>query len=674
MKLANYRLDIQGLRAIAVILVVITHSQIFPLAGGYVGVDIFFVISGFIITATLMRELETNGKISLSGFYARRFLRLLPTATIVIVVIVVGTTLIMSPVGSVSVYNDATWSDLFAANFRFLATEADYFAQGSLPSPFQHYWSLSVEEQFYALWPLLLIGTAAIKKDRAKRFKLIVAVAVVLIVSSLISSIVITYTAALLAYFSPITRAWELCIGALIAILGSRLVIKSARINFALVLVGLAAILLSAFVYGPRTPFPGFLALVPVLGAAALIVAGNSGHENALTRYLIANRFMVWIGSISYALYLWHWVTLTLWHWQLGKPADPLQATGLIALAVGLAWATTKFIEKPIRNQYWLKSHPLVTIGSALAVIGITVAILAAITQTLPKGHAPAVKPKVDPNSSSRILRQQYANELELALQTKELPKTLTPPILNPDKGTGEWNACFQQKSNIATPDTEKCVFGDPEGTKTYWLIGDSHARNWMPALNEIAKKRHAKLIFHARNSCPFIFKAFYSSQLRADYLACPITNKWYVSELTKNPADALFYASYYDLVDRHLDENLQGLEKLSGLAKRTFILGDTPGHDFQVPQCLARHSANISNCTVSTDESLKPRTITAIREKAQQLGLNYVDTYPWVCKDGLCPAVINKVMIYRDAHHLTMAASSYLTQQLYMAVRWKLN
>ena len=675
MNLERFRYDIQGLRALAVILVVLNHSQIIPLSGGYIGVDVFFVISGFIITGALLRELEINSRIAMADFYARRIKRLLPTALLVTIVLVVGTTIIMTPRGSVSVYSDATWANLFAANFRLVATQADYFAQGSLPSPFQHYWSLSVEEQFYVLWPLILICVSLKIKQVTTRRVVILLVSAIVILVSFITSVSMTITDPLMAYFSPLSRAWELTTGAAIAVISTSVRVTNSKFSFWLRLIGVLLIFSAAIFYTSETPFPGSLALLPVVGAASIIFAGNGPTSDFISKNLLSNRFMVWLGSISYGLYLWHWATLTLWHWATNRPADPWQATLLVALAILLAWVTTKFLEEPIRKNKLFGTSPWKSIGSGIALLAITVSVILYITPRPHDNSDLTPSPSVDSASSSRLYKEKYDKALTAAISLQKLPENLKPDILVPDEGLTNWGrGCFQSKASKSDPPSENCVFGDLQGSKTYWLIGDSHARSWVLAIDAIAKKNKAKLIFHSRNSCPLVFKAFYNSQIRSDYTECVKTNEWYIDQLTQNPADAIFVASYFSILDKNLPEYTTALEKLQGLAKRVFIVGDVPRHDFQVPQCLARNFEQISNCSVSTKEGLFPRTIDAMQSKAKELGFDYVSTHQWVCKNDICPAVITNIMLYRDAHHLTMAASDYLTQQFYMAVRWKLD
>lgn len=674
MKLERFRYDIQGLRALAVILVVLNHSQIIPLSGGYIGVDVFFVISGFIITGALLRELEINSRIDMAGFYARRIKRLLPTALLVTIVIVVGTTMIMTPRGSVSVYDDATWANLFAANFRLVATQADYFSQGSLPSPFQHYWSLSVEEQFYVLWPLLLIGVSLLIKQVTQRKVAILLVISSVILVSFIISVSMTITDPLMAYFSPLSRAWELTTGAAIAVTYARIKISEPKLALSLRVTGILLILGSAIFFTNKTPFPGSLALLPVLGAAAIIVAGNGDTADFVSKYVLSNRVMVWIGSISYALYLWHWATLTLWHWTTNQAADALQATLMVGLAVGLAWLTTRFVEFPIRNSKALGLSPSRTIWAGITVVLVTVSIVVNMTPRANPNATPHPNPSVDSASSSRFIKDKYDKALTAALTQNKLPENLNPDLLLPDEGLTDWgHGCFQSKASKSAPPSDKCVFGDVNGDKTYWLIGDSHARSWVLAVDAIAKANHAKLVFHSRNSCPLVFKAFYNPQIRENYTECVKTNNWYIDELTKSPADAIFVASYFSIINKHIPEYTEALEKLTGLSKRVFVIGDTPQNNFAVPQCLARNHDQITKCAVSTKSGLFPDVIEAMQNKTQDLGFDYVSTHQWVCKNEICPAVITNVMMYRDTHHLTMAAAEYLTQHLYMAVRWKL-
>ncbi|GAA3289388.1 hypothetical protein GCM10020295_01160 [Streptomyces cinereospinus] len=267
----SLRLDIQGLRAVAVGLVVLSHAGVPQVSGGYIGVDVFFVISGFLITSLLLRELAATGRLSVRAFYARRALRLLPASSLVITVTLVGSWLFLSKARLAEYAGDALGSALYVVNFRLAATDTDYLAQDSPPSPFQHFWSLAVEEQFYLVWPLLLL--LCWRAARGRRIWVAIPLGA-LCLGSFVFSVLLTNHSAPWAYFGSPGRGWELGTGALLALATTRLERLPAFLAAPLTWIGLACVTLAAFWYDDRTPFPGHHALLPVLGTA-LVLAGR---------------------------------------------------------------------------------------------------------------------------------------------------------------------------------------------------------------------------------------------------------------------------------------------------------------------------------------------------------------------------------------------------------------
>jgi peptidoglycan/LPS O-acetylase OafA/YrhL len=373
-KQRHFRPDIQGLRALAVLLVIAAHAGFSTFAGGFVGVDVFFVISGFLITSLLVREATRTDRISLKGFYARRARRILPAAALVAVATVVASIAFLPLVRAVEVIKDSIWVAAFAANIRFASVGTDYFAQGEPASPLQHYWSLSVEEQYYLVWPLLLVGWLA-WAARRKAGPLSLTPALVLVgVLSLASfcwSLWATYASPTTAYFSTLTRAWELGVGSALAIW---MALRSARsyqrpprwFVEAVGAAGVLAIAVAVLGYGPDTPFPGYQALLPVLGTAALLYvggahAGDQADDQAAQRRpssvsrLLSVPLAVVIGDWSYSLYLWHWPVLRIAQDHLGVDRLPLgQLVLALALVFGLSALSYRFVEEPFRRgELW---------------------------------------------------------------------------------------------------------------------------------------------------------------------------------------------------------------------------------------------------------------------------------------------------------------------------------
>ena len=338
-----FRGDVQGLRAVAVLTVVAAHAGVPHLPGGFVGVDVFFVISGFLISGLLFAELERGGSLSLSGFWARRARRILPAATVVLVATVVMSLFWTTVIDARDVLDDAAWSAAFLANVHFAQQGVYYFAAETGPSPLQHYWSLAVEEQFYVVWPLLLIAVtvaARVLSRRGKQQRLargsVLAVLLVVTAASFAWSVHVTSTSPTSAYFSTPARVWELAIGAVVALLAPRLAPRIPRpVGWLLSLGGLAAVAAAVVVIDETTPFPGYAAALPVLGTAALLLAGSApGLLLAPVRWLLDNPVMRRVGDWSFSLYLWHWPALVLTERNAGRDLTAVETAAVVLVVL----------------------------------------------------------------------------------------------------------------------------------------------------------------------------------------------------------------------------------------------------------------------------------------------------------------------------------------------------
>jgi peptidoglycan/LPS O-acetylase OafA/YrhL len=369
----KFRPDVEGLRALAILLVVLYHADVPGVRGGYVGVDVFFVISGFLITGLLVNEASRSGRVSILRFYARRARRILPAATVVIILTVLASYHYLGFLVGNQVAVDGKWATVFLANIHFGSLGTNYFSAEAPPSPLQHMWSLSVEEQFYAVWPLLvLLVTVA-----ARRFSLRLCLGAVLgaiIVASFTWSIIETGQNATWAYFSPLTRGWELAAGGLVAVAAPLVGRIPRTVALLMGVIGLAGVIVSGTTYSPQTTYPGAAVALPVLGTALVIMAGSAVAGTGV-ELLLRLRPLQWLGARSYSLYLWHWPFLVIAMEHVGHPLSVGQNLLWVLAALGASMISYRLIENPIRRADPLVKRPLVSVALGLCLIGASLGV-----------------------------------------------------------------------------------------------------------------------------------------------------------------------------------------------------------------------------------------------------------------------------------------------------------
>nr|WP_257720773.1 acyltransferase [Mycobacterium sp. JS623] len=376
-----FRPDIEGMRAVAVGLVLLFHAYQRPFTGGFVGVDVFFVISGFLITSLLVREHTKTARVSIAQFYGRRVRRILPASTVAVVATLGATFYFLGFITGNSVATDAKWTAIFAANIHFGVIGTDYLGSQMPPSPLQHMWSLGVEEQFYLIWPALFLVVSLIVRGRYHRTGLAAALAAIA-VASFAWSVIQTKSNATWAYFSPFTRAWELALGALIAVsIPAFQHINRDWVYQTAALLGIISIATSALVLTPATPYPGSAVALPVV-SSGLIIAAGCGNPATLVGRTLATRPMQWIGARSYSLYIWHWPVLIIAEQYAGHTLSFWQSTGLVALALILSALSYRLVENPIRHSRLLASRTWISLLFGAAMVLGTVFIAQWFTAT----------------------------------------------------------------------------------------------------------------------------------------------------------------------------------------------------------------------------------------------------------------------------------------------------
>ncbi|MBV8930245.1 MAG: acyltransferase, partial [Mycobacteriaceae bacterium] len=455
----DFRPDIEGLRAVAVLAVVLFHAGMPGLGGGFVGVDVFFVISGFLITGLLWREVTNTGGVGLARFYGARARRLLPAGTTVIVATAIASAALLPPMQAREVLGDGIASALYVGNYRFALHGTDYLAADTPPSPFQHYWSLGVEEQFYLLWPALIIGTAWLMRRRLRDRDSVAPYAVMLAVvaaASFAISLAWTHSLPPWAFFSLPSRAWELAVGGLIALSAAawrRLPPLSALI---VGWGGLALIVLSCLAFGEKTPYPGMAALLPVLGTALVIGAGSAGPGLGAGRVL-AVPAMRTIGRLSYSWYLWHWPVLLLGPALLGHPLGLAERLAAALVSLILAVLTLGLIENPGRFAAPLRASARLSLvlGGAVTAVAVCVGLVLLALCPVPVGHgaaaaavtittpSPSASAPVDPFDAAV---RQVQTAVAASADVHQIPSNLNPPLADApaDKPAVFVNGCVR--------------------------------------------------------------------------------------------------------------------------------------------------------------------------------------------------------------------------------------
>ncbi|MGX1561954.1 acyltransferase family protein [Streptomyces sp. NPDC055506] len=666
------RLDIQGLRAVAVGLVVLAHAGVSQVSGGYIGVDVFFVISGFLITSLLLRELSRTGRVSVRSFYARRALRLLPVSSLVIAVTLGGAWLFLSKARLAEYAGDALASALYAVNFRLAAAGTDYLAQNSPPSPFQHFWSLAVEEQFYLVWPLLLLLTWRLARGRRR----LVAVPLgVLCLGSFAAGLLVTNSSAPWAYFGSLTRAWELGAGALLALGTGRLERLPAALAAPLSWLGLTCVTLAAVWYDDETPFPGYHALLPVAGAV-LVLAGGCAPTPHGAGWLLGRRPLVWLGGLSYGWYLWHWPLLVIAPVALGRAdgtADLPLALGLCAAALGLAWLTLRLVENPVRFHRAFRKRPRRALVLGAALSAGTSALSLTATAVPPTIEVGGPAPPLARTLSDAPAPRARLTEL-LASSPTALPSNLAPPL---PKVKSSRSAVYRDGCHVdyAATRTGPCVYGDRTSSRTVVLFGDSHAAQWFPALQRLATARGWKLVSLTKASCKVADVTINSGH--KPYTACDTWRSHAIARIRTLRPDLVVVSSSdagdparpaADLLHQWTTGFESTFRGLGASGARVAALLDTPWPKGDPIDCAARNSLQLRACANHLPDATHDATRgTALRAAASATATTVIDPTPWLCapRTGICPVVVADTAVYRDDSHLSESYAAALTPLL---------
>ncbi|MFI9613135.1 acyltransferase family protein [Streptomyces sp. NPDC052023] len=654
-RLRKYRPDIQGLRAVAIMMVVSMHCGILDIHGG---VDVSFVLSGFLIGSQLFAEIDKTGKVSLTKFWARRFRRIAPAMAITIISTAVLSWIFVSPFRFREYMSDGLAASLSVINWRLAENGTDYFANDGSQSPYQHFWSLGIEEQFYVVAPVALVVLVWLSRTLFRNRVLVALFLMAVVAGSFYLGYTTTPTNQPLAYFSTHTRIWELAFGVLLALNAPLLSRMNTAVAGFLTWVGLATALVTAMLITEHTPLPGYAVAGPLLGAS-LIIAGGCAAPRLGAERLLDNPVFDFIGNISYGWYLWHWPVLILWPSIIGREFTFQDRLRVAVLSFLLAIAMHYVVEKRFRESVKLTLSPWRGIFTGGALTSSAAACTALALYVVPLNL-----PLATSGGSAAALGFEGTESVKQAVSKKNSPEISESALLEAPGDRGD-HGCIDDLLITSFTLRDECVIGDTEADRTMVLLGDSHAYQWGNAFNELGRELNVKVITVIKSGCtPEVYKIT-REDLGREYTECVSWRKTALEQIAKIDPDVIAVTNRVQATTTR-DGATETFEKLEATGADLVYLTDTPYPNFSVPDCLAKGEDNLPACSPKSENVIDRAEFRAMeREVAEEHGAEVIDTIPAFCADGYCPAVIGGHVVYWDYSHMSGSYSKSLAPYL---------
>jgi peptidoglycan/LPS O-acetylase OafA/YrhL len=686
-KPSKTRYDVQGIRAFAVLAVIVDHLTGWP-GGGFVGVDVFFVISGFLITGLLLREHERTDNISFTAFYRRRFKRIIPASVLVILTTVVAANAIFSSTRFEPLKTDAWWALFFSANWRFGTEHVDYFNADRAISPLQHYWSLGVEEQFYFVWPWLMLAVFAllVRGSRSRNTARVVVGAVMAVITagSFAWAILQTGSDATLAYFSTFTRVWELGVGALLAVAVPLLARIPDAVRPVMSWAGLSGMVAALWLVDGSKGFPAPAAALPVVATGLVIAAGTFGDFRQQQRFLwpLTNRASNYIGDVSYSLYLWHFPIIVLGEALIGDTALDQVVLGLVIAVVSVY--SYHLVEDPIRRSQWLepdrkRREPTFAVAYSYrylafsALILVTLSLVAVAIQPTDEPESALQRagttstPTASPGAPEAVpatvgpMQDNLTTQIRTALEATRWPADLDPSM-------DEAMASQQAPDDVMPCGTKavveaNCTWGGADAKRTVMIVGDSIGVTYVEAFRTALKDYpNWRVKAYTSFGCPFMSVDTKNSDTQTESV-CPDRREAALAAIQRVKPDLLVVANTYTPltpVDQDAAMSADGasiatiglVQQVADSASKVLLLA-APPYEKSPEECYTRTSSPADCANTIVDDWQAHADADRSQIDIIPNGV-FIDSSPWFCTLDLCPAFVERTPVHEDAFHMT--------------------